>query len=174
MADVEWKTLSYLSEYEISEYGDVRRVVACATGKYKAGHMIQGTVYSNGYHAYQLNDDTGKKRYFQTNRIVLEAFVSPPPSSKHQAAHWDGCKLKNHYTNLRWATSKENHADRRRHGTQSRGETHHTAVLIEDEVRLIRRCVKRKEKTQRALAEEYGVTPTCIYCVVKRISWRHV
>ena len=50
------------------------------------------------------------------HQLVLEAFVGPRPA-RHQAAHGDGNPLNNTLANLRWATPKENEADKRLHGT---------------------------------------------------------
>jgi len=68
----------------------------------------------NGYG--QIRKD-GKARYVA--RLVCEELHGPAPTDKHQAAHscgngHKGCCNPQH---LRWATVRENHADKRRHGT---------------------------------------------------------
>jgi hypothetical protein len=57
------------------------------------------------------------------HHLVLEAFVGPRPAG-HEAAHGDGDKTNNALANLRWATPKENAADRYRHGTVLFGTRH--------------------------------------------------
>jgi transposase-like protein len=50
------------------------------------------------------------------HHLVLAALLRPRPAG-YQAAHGDGNKLNNTAANLRWATPKENNADKLRHGT---------------------------------------------------------
>jgi hypothetical protein len=49
----------------------------------------------------------------QVCRIVLEAFVGPPPFDGACALHKDDDPRNNHVTNLRWGTRKENKQDER-------------------------------------------------------------
>ena len=48
--------------------------------------------------------------------LVVLAFLGPPPFPGAHAAHFDGDKLNNRLSNLRWASPAENEADKRRHG----------------------------------------------------------
>ncbi len=50
----------------------------------------------------------GKKLTTTVQRLVLEAFVGPPPTSKHEANHKNGNKADNCPSNLEWVTRQEN------------------------------------------------------------------
>lgn len=117
----------------------------------------------------------GRRLTRKVHRLVLEAFVGPPPSPKHQAAHRDGDMLNNVVTNLRWATAKENIADKIRHGRVSRtsGEIDGMHKLTADQVREIRvRCAGGAN--QHRLAEEYGVKQPTISNIITRTTWSHL
>jgi hypothetical protein len=55
----------------------------------------------------------------------------------------------------------------------SRGERHHSAKLTEARVRAIR-AAYAGGVCQAILSREYGVTPTCVYNIVHRKTWRHI
>ena len=50
----------------------------------------------------------GKKITTTVQRLVLEAFVGPPPTPQHEANHKDGNKTNNCPSNLEWVTRQEN------------------------------------------------------------------
>lgn len=105
------------------------------------------------------------------SRIVCEHVHGAPPSPFHEAAHSCGnghlgCCAKAH---LRWATRKENQADRSGHGTAPRGENCGKAVLTEQQVREIRAL--RGVKRQIDIAEEYGVGASTVSMIQARKIW---
>lgn len=57
----------------------------------------------------------------RVHRLVLLAFRGAPPSDRHHAAHGAGGKLDNRLRNLAWKLPADNEADKRAHGTASRG-----------------------------------------------------
>lgn len=79
--------------------------------------IVQPTDNGNGYKTVMLRVG-GRSTRFYVHRMILEAFVSLPPTEAHQAAHWNGVRDDNRLENLRWATPAENHADIDRHGTR--------------------------------------------------------
>jgi hypothetical protein len=87
----------------------------CAVPARYRGCVLKPTPTSSGYQSIKLR---GRGRY--VHRLMLEAFVGPCPTG-HQAAHCDGDRHNNVLTNLRWATRKENEADKLRHGTHQYG-----------------------------------------------------
>jgi hypothetical protein len=106
------------------------------------------------------------------SRIMCELAHGPAPTPTHEAAHscgkaYSGCVNPLH---LRWATPKENAADKEMHGTVVRGERHYGTTLTEVDVRRIRSL--RGEVLGRDLAEEYGVTAGCISEIQNMKSWR--
>ncbi len=68
----------------------------------------------DGYLLVQILQ-AGRQGLHYVHRLVLLAFAGGPPTPRHQAAHADGCRQHNAVWNLRWATPRENAADRRRH-----------------------------------------------------------
>lgn len=54
------------------------------------------------------------------------------------------------------------------------GESHRTAKLTTDAVRLIRSKYAAGGISQRQLADEFGVKPETISFVIRRITWKHV
>ena len=118
----------------------------------------------NGYGQIAIN---GKMR--PVNRMICEHEHGPPPTPKYQAAHSCGkghlgCVNPKH---LRWATPKENAADRLIHGTHSRGARHSTAKLTESQVLEIR--ASTTPTTQ--LAREIGVSYSVISMIRSRKRW---
>lgn len=49
----------------------------------------------------------GHSKRYSVHRLVASFFV-PNPYNKKQVNHKDGNKMNNHYTNLEWATNREN------------------------------------------------------------------
>lgn len=104
-----WRSLPTAPEYQIAEDGTV-------VGP--RGHIRRQRIGNSGYLQCSLY---GGKRNIMIHRYVALAFLGSPPSTHHEVAHNDGNKLNNHYSNLRWATCAENHADKHLHGTAYKG-----------------------------------------------------
>lgn len=107
-------------------------------------------------------------------RLICEHAYGPPPSPRMEAAHSCGkghlaCVARRH---LRWATPKENAADKADHGTDAKGERNTCAKLSLEGVLEIRRLWP--ELSQSALADRFGVNQTAISKIVRRTRWAHV
>ncbi len=87
-----------------------------------------------------------------------------------ETAHSCGNPVCVNPSHLRPATSSENKADKKIHGTAMCGERHPRAKLTEADVREIRTSGKR----QSVLAREFGVTDKAISNILHRVSWAHV
>ena len=119
-------------------------------------------------------DGRAHMRSGKPSRIMCERAHGSAPSEKHQAAHscgqaYAGCVNPTH---LRWATPKENSADKEEHGTVVRGARHYGAKLNPEKVREIRAMAG--VRLQREIAEMFGVHLTCINKVLSNRAWRHV
>jgi hypothetical protein len=100
----------------------------------------------NCYGYLQVSLRVGKKTYTRTvHRLVLEAFDRPRPKGM-QCSHYDGDRANNRLENLRWDTSKGNHADRIRHGRSGKGQTNSQAKLTEPQVREVRQRLANGER----------------------------
>lgn len=124
---------------------------------------------SNGYAHLTIDGKT-----LLAHRLVCEAANGAPQGRRNFAAHGCGnghlgCVNRRH---LRWATPKENQADRKLHGTDVKGVNHPSARLSEDDVREIRRAVPAC--SQKQLAARFGVHKATIQGVVSGRYWSHV
>lgn len=111
----EWRRIRGV---EVSSHGRVR----------KGGRVLVGDIIRTGYRRVRFGA-AGRGGYEMVHRLVCEAFHGSPPSSTHQAIHWDDDKLNNEPGNLRWGTAKENCADRYRNG-RSRAKLDSRAVQL--------------------------------------------
>lgn len=121
---------------------------------------------TGGYGSAQLDGQN-----MQAHRAMCILAHGEPPTDKHEAAHscgrgGDGCVNPAH---LRWATSKENHADRVTHGTSNRGEKQWRAKLDEATVLDIRR--NQVAVPPALAAKKYGVSLGAIYDIYDRRTW---
>jgi len=125
-------------------------------------------VSGRGYGGVWLN---GKKQY--THRLSCQLTHGDPPTPAHtDAAHSCRNRACINPRHLRWATSKENQADKLRDGTNigTRGAQHWKAKLTEYQVREMR-IYARSGVKQRELAEYYGVTQPSVSDVVSGRTW---
>lgn len=109
------------------------------------------------------------------HQLVCEAFHGRRPSKAHQVAHADGDRANNAASNLRWATARENAADKYRHGTHIQGERMTQAKLTDDDVLAIR-AIPRGKVSLKQIAETFGVSVDSIAHIRTRTRgiWPHV
>lgn len=113
-------------------------------------------------------------RMASTSRVMCFEAHGEPPTPKHQAAHscLNGANDCLNPRHLRWATAKENQADRILQGTDQRGAKGPGAKLTEESVRSIR--LAYTGKNGRDLAKEYGVNQSTISGIVNRKTWKNL
>lgn len=104
-ADEVWREIDFLPEvdtksrYFVSNYGSVISL-------YRNNPIIlQPFLCGSGGSQYYYVSICGKD--YRINRLVAQAFL-PNPENKPFVHHKDHNKLNNHYSNLEWATPKEN------------------------------------------------------------------
>lgn len=169
-ATLEWRTVEKFPEYVVSEYGDIIRVIPDKMGRL-SGICLKLIMTRKGYLQVGLTHN-GIYKTCRVHRLVSIAFNGPPPSPLHGAAHFDGNKTNNHRSNLRWATSKENHQDRVRHGTDFKGTRNPLVKLTEDQVNAIRLEVASEScRRQDEIANDYGVYRTTISKIKNGRRW---
>lgn len=173
-----WKpVVGYEGRYEVSDLGRVRSldcVVVCerSTGPVNrryVGRVLRPGRASNGYATVALPTDV-RQQSVPVQYLVLEAFVGPRPTPKHQCCHANGIRDDNRLVNLRWDTPAENANDKRRHGTLLLGERAPGAVLGAAEVHHVR----QSNESAETLAQLLGCSASNIYKIRSRKSWRHV
>ncbi len=135
--------------YAVTESGKVSRIG-------KPGYLKPVPQKRGGYLAVALWEN-GKGKLCPIHVLVALAFRGPRPTPEHQAAHDDGNKLNNHWTNIIWKTRVENEADKVRHGTSNRGERNGQAKLTDAQVAEFIARVKAGE-TQASARADYGIS----------------
>ncbi len=159
--------------YCISENGAILSV--CKRGKagpWGDARKLVPTIDSRGYLAVSLCRVGHRPRKIKVHILALIAFVGPRPGGM-ECRHLDGNKMNNHVSNLAWGTTTENRHDRILHGTSSEGEKNGCAKLTADDVLKIRRRAKCGER-QHVLANEFHVSSSAIWHIVRRRKWKHV
>lgn len=98
MLNEQWRTCKENSNYEISNFGNVRN-------KFKKNLIFQGD-NGHGYKNVMLYNHQKRKVYY-VHRLVANAFI-PNPDNLPQVNHIDGNKSNNCVANLEWVTISEN------------------------------------------------------------------
>ena len=146
--------------YQVSNFGRIRSV--------KTGKIKEQTVQDNDNRPYLGLWKNNKQKICRPHKLVMEAFVGIRPQGM-ECCHNDGNPQNNHLSNLRWDTSKNNHADKVKHGTTNRGKQCGTAKLTLEQVRAIR----QDDRLQRIIAAEYGVRDNTISRIKSGKRWTH-
>lgn len=160
----EWRVCPDWPEYAVSEHGDVRRMVR------RKGNEGLRKPYraSNGYLTIVMRGE-GREKAEAVHRLVARAFIGPAATPAHNAAHTDGNRTNNHYSNLSWVTRSENERHKVAHGTSNRGERNRAAVLTQEQVREIKGLLGKQ--AQRAIAAQFGVKQQTISSIARGDSW---
>lgn len=167
-ADAEWRTIPVNVNYEISSYGQIRRLTVPSSHRYPAGTPVIPRLKRNGYYSVALWKD-GRATHHSIHRLVAITFL--PASNGHVVVrHIDDVKANCHIGNLTWGSHKDNSDDCVRNGRIARGERVNTAKLTADQVREIRATSGK----QRDVAKQFGVTQASISTIKRRESWRHI
>lgn len=111
-----WRPIdNYESQYEISNFGRIRRISHTITQYSKFGKryekfydnkLLKLSTTSDNYKCVQLSKN-GKPKDFFVHRLVALAFI-PNPENKPQVNHIDCDPSNNHVNNLEWVTQSEN------------------------------------------------------------------
>lgn len=101
-------------------------------------------------------------------RVVCTLAHGPVPEDRH-VAHSCGNRLCVAPKHLRWATRRENEADKLLHGRQPRGRKQWMSKLTEDDIRAIR---AERRRSAAELAVHYGVHHHHINFIQARKTWK--
>jgi len=167
--NLEWRKCVSLKGYEVSEYGHLRRLVETTHHnlRYPKGHEYKYGLAGKGYAYYNIGVGSGRKNFY-AHRLVAEAFLGEQPSGT-EVAHNDGDKLNCHYSNLRYATPRENNMDKIAHGTHPGGDNHPQVKIKASEAENIFK-LRRLGYSQQKIADLYNVTQTTIGDCIRRFS----
>lgn len=105
------------------------------------------------------------------HRLMCELVHGLAPTDRHETAHSCGrgheaCVNPRH---LRWATPKENSADRERHGTVNRGRRNGSAKLSNDQVMSI--FAMKGRRSSNKVAREFGISDSSVLAIWKGRKW---
>lgn len=167
-ADLEWRVVEDATDYEVSERGHVRRRTPAPFTR--PGRIISPRFSMRGRVLYNLVRADKTIANFQAHRLVAEAFIGPRPTLKHGVAHGDDNPSNNHFSNLRWATLKENMADMPRNGKGNRGVRNPMSRVTPDLVRHIR----QSKISSREMAAATGLAASTVRMIRQRRTWWHV
>jgi hypothetical protein len=118
----------------------------------------------NGYGYVRFNG-----KLIPASRAMCILLHGEPPISNYQAAHscgmgHEGCLNPRH---LRWASPKENSADKVLHGTSLRGQSHPSSKLTDAEVLQIRHSQGRPAD----IAKKFGISYASVYRIKRPGHW---
>ncbi len=143
-----WKNIPSTEGYQASIDGQIR----------KAGNPpLKPQTNQSGYYVVSVKVN-GKFVTRPVSRLVLEAFVGPPPTSDYEAAHNDGIRTNNSLKNLRWDTRSGNQRDRLVHGTHLRGERAASARFTNKQVKVMRSLLNSGKATRMELSKKHCVS----------------
>lgn len=101
-----WKTIEEATNYEVSNYGNVRNS--------KTGYILKGRISKSGYFQVSIAEkESGHFKNQYIHRLVAIYFINNP-EGKREVNHKDGNKLNNKVENLEWVTSSENQKHRQK------------------------------------------------------------
>lgn len=90
-------------------------------------HALVPCPRPNGYLAVCMHA-AGRQHFLAIHSLVAMTFLGPR-EAKQQCRHLNGVQTDNRLENLAWGSIKQNHHDKREHGTLPMGESHHNVKL---------------------------------------------
>ena len=151
--------VGYEGIYEVSSMGRVRSLPRTdRKGRRVRGRLLSISTHPSGHQQVKLSRD-GRYLQAQLHRVVLIAFIGPPPPGC-EVLHGDGNPANNNVANLRWGTRSENLLDRVRHGVHHHAAKTHcpqrhpydaaNTYITSDGRRMCRECLRIRGRQYRA------------------------
>lgn len=159
-----------LAEYESPKRGrpSTERFLSHVPDRPGVGCWLWGGfLYPSGYGQFWLNG-----RNMTAHRAAFELFVAPIPAGAVVCHRCDvkACVRPDH---LFAGPQALNIADKVEKDHQAKGVDHGSAVLTEEQVRMIR-TLREAGHGLRPLAQTFGVTKSTVHAIVTRKSWKHL
>jgi hypothetical protein len=171
-----WKPVLGLAKlYVVSNAGTVKCIGTHGRYAKPLGRIMKPHRKPNGYMAIDLYESGDRLRMY-VHRVVWAAFNGEIPSGV-EINHKNGVRDDNRLENLELVTRSENmlHGVRvlGRNSNPVRGHAHHKSKLTEDDVRAVWALAKAG-KSQKAIAETFGVSQAAIGFILTGKNWKHV
>jgi len=156
-----WKKIEGFENYEVSNYGNVKRNNKLRTIKPNKRGYVRIDLYNKGVF-----------KYFFIHRLVANSFLDNT-KNKPQVNHINGIKHDNRVENLEWCTAKENiiHAINNNLIIPPAGEKQGASKLTEADILNIRKDTTTKKYI---LAEKYNVSRGLISDIINFKRWKHL
>ncbi len=162
-----WRNIPSHPGYAASNLGRVRSIARTDTlGRIVFERVLKLYTNKRGYKLVRLSPLTKS-----VHAVVAEAFYGPRPRGM-EVAHNDGNPSNNRADNLRYATRKENEADKDRHGTRfyAFGERNgHAKLKIDDVIDIV--GLLRLGVSQVECARRYGIDPAIVSNIKRGRNW---
>lgn len=195
-----WKDIpGYEGLYQASNMGRVRslpRWRSSRRGRYFVSmKILKPFQRRDGYLEVGLHKNGGQKAH-RVSKLILLAFVGPPPEGYETRHFPDPNPSNNRLCNLSWSNHTDNIRDRFIHGTHSMGENNGEAKLTEEKVLLLRRMGEedfnkyQNIRVSRGRAYPYGknirlakrlfdetgksISVTMVGYILRMDSWKHL
>lgn len=167
IATIEYRPIAGFPLYRVGSDGSV-------WSRHSGGWVkLRQSEIGGGYKAVTLCCD-GSQFSKRVHRLVCEAFHGPCPEGMEVRHFPENNPSNNAASNLRWGTRKENHADKKIHGTHLEGEKHGMAIISQSDVVLMRSEYEKGLSTIAEIATRFGVSESQCARVVHGESWSHV
>lgn len=159
--------------YSASSFGRIKR--DAGSPRCRTDRVLKPMLNARGYFTVALVRTGTAQRPMMVHRLVLAAFIGPPPSPTHEGNHINGDKTDNRIDNLEWATRAENiqHAyDTGLHGRYVGSKASAARLSENDVVRILAMVANRCYR--RDIANKFCVSIKTIDEIVAGNNWRHV
>lgn len=133
------------------------------------GKLLNQNLTSDGYLKVSLGE-----RKFYVHKLVAEAFLGHRPSGKTTVNHRDGDKKNNKYSNLEWASRREQAIHCSLLGLRNvKGVRNGRAHMTDSEVITIRSAFKEGASVP-SLVATFGISKQTIWDICARRTWKHL
>lgn len=166
-----WKGVpDFEGKYEVSNFGNVRGFY-CGGKKRKEPKNKKPQLNPNGY-VYVVLQDGKKLKAWSVHRLVLTVFDKAMPRNI-DCCHINHIRTDNRYSNLKWATRKQNEEDKYKSGRGVYGEKNGQSKMTTKMVLKIRGLFKTKMSTH-AIAKLLGLKQQNVWNICNNKTWNHI
>jgi HNH endonuclease len=186
-SEVIYKDLDFMGRegYQVGSDGSIWtcRSRVCI-GRHKGSKAILTDKWSpmklgnvKGYRTVELGaslDGSNKPCNFRVHRLVLLAFVGPPPEGTEACHDPDPTRSNNRLENLRWATHIENQKDMVKSGRSAVGERNSGAKITREVAEGILKAWQERKKNKRGIGRMFGVSEHVAGRIIRGQNWKHL